>query len=130
MLMGMMPQSVKRTDSPASVLFCALTALTCILCSYLPQSWGVCSLWSCSEMSLGALLPQAHPLTAVTGSCAIPHQSLLESNTNSLCSSAHVEHHSTTMLSLELVPDLNCDVLQKLHFLGFLFILEFKIGIH
>lgn len=74
--------------------------------------------------SLGALVPQWHPLTVVISSCVIPHQSLLESNQNSLCSSAHVEHHSTTTLSLELVPYLNCDVLQNFHFLGFLCILN------
>lgn len=76
---------------------------------------------------LGALMPRWHPVAVATISCVIPHQSVLEGNKNYLNSSAHMEHHNTTVLSPEPVPDLHCDVLQSLHCLGFLFILNWLI---
>jgi len=73
---------------------------------------------------LGALVPRCHPVTVVTSSCVIPHQSVVEGNKHYLHSSAPLEHHSTTALSPEPAPDLNRGVLQSLRCLGFLFVLN------
>lgn len=75
--------------------------------------------------SLEAPVPQLHPLTVVISNCVIPHQYFLESYKISLFLCLCGKHHSTIKLSLELGPDLDCEVLQNLHLLRFFAPIEF-----